>query len=227
MNKRGLIALTMLMALGGFVSRGREATKLGGTLLERQGETPSKSTVVYVGDFDLDIWTGKPVAGPTGAAAIAEQKKKETPREQASRLVESVGASLARSLESAGYTARRLHAGEPRPEKGLRIQGVFAQVDEKNRVRRALIGSRAASGNLQLFVSVSNLERPDQQLYEIADAKSADNRYGPVITISPYAPVAKFEMDKDANEQELRDLGSKMVAGLTGLLNANPVSTSR
>lgn len=226
MNKLGLIAVAMLMAVSGLVSRGHDAAKPVGELLKPQGGTPSKSTVVYVGSFDLDVWAGKPVSTPGADASASGAKKKETPKERANRLVESVRSCLVNSLENAGYTARRLRAEDPRPEQGLRIQGVFTQVDEKSRVRRALIGSGFESGNLQLFVSVSNLERPDQQFYEIADAKSADNKYGPVITISPYAPVAKFEFDKDADDKGFRDLGSKMAAELTALLNSNPMSTS-
>ena len=227
MKTLGSISLAVLLISSAFVSPAAIGAGPAGTLFEWQGGTPSKSTAVYVSDFDLDIWPGKPISGSPATASTSGQKKKETPAEQANRLVESVSANLLSAFEKAGYTARRLRAGEPRPEKGLRIQGVFAQVDEQSRVRRALIGSGLEPARLQLFVSVSNLGSPDQKPYEIAEAKSADGRYGPVITVSPYAPVAKFEMDKDTGEQGLKDLGVKMVAGLTALLNANPMSAPR
>jgi hypothetical protein len=161
---------------------------------------------------------------PTEQAAV--QKKKETPFKQALRLNDSLGASLVKALEDAGYTAHRLRGWQPRPEKGVRIQGVFAQVDEEGRLRRALIGSESAPATLQLFVSVSNLARPDQKLYEIAGATGGDNKFGPVITVSPYAPAAKFEMEKDPNDQSLKELSAKIVVDLTALLKANPFATS-
>jgi hypothetical protein len=80
---------------------------------------------------------------------------------------------------------------------------------------------------LQLFFSVSNLARPDQEFYAISGPRSADNKFGPVITVSPYAPVAKLEVDREANDQALKELSTKIVADLTGLLQANPMATSQ
>jgi len=217
------------MTLGAFSSLHHESSQPAAT--GQEPPAPSKSTVVYVTDFDLEVVPAKdekpPVRATTPATPAPEQKKKETAAEQAKRLVDGLASNLVKALENAGYTVHRLRSGDPRPESGVRIQGVFAQVDEESRIRKAIIGSGLEPPGLQLFFSVSNLARPDQQFYEVAGPKSADNKYGQVITVSPYAPVAKLDVDRDANDQALKDLSAKIVADLTELLQANPMATSQ
>jgi hypothetical protein len=185
---------------------------------------PSKSRVVYVSDFELDAASGKEQRSlppsSTGPAAPADLKKEDSPAEQAKKLVDFMSITLVKELEKAGYTARRLRPGEARPEEGVGIHGVFAEPDEQNRLRRAVVGDAASVGKMELFVGVNNLARPEQALYALADPKG-ENKPGAVITVSSYAPVAKFEMEKNATEKTVKDTASTIVADLTLLLNAN------
>jgi hypothetical protein len=223
------VVLAVSMTLGGFSSLHHESIQsaTGG----QEPPAPSKSTVVYVSDFELEVVPTKdektPARASTPATAANDLKKNATAAEQAKRLVDGLASNLVTALEGAGYTVHRLRPADPRPESGVRIQGVFAQVDEQSRIRKAILGSGLESPGLQLFFSVSNLARPDQEFYAISGPKSADNKFGPVITVSPYAPVAKLEVDRDANDQALKDLSAKMVANLTELLKANPMATSQ
>jgi hypothetical protein len=217
------------MTLGAFSSLHHESIQsaTGG----QEPPAPSKSTVVYISDFELEVVPAKDekpsVRASTPAQPATDLKKKETVAEQAKRLVDGLASNLVTALEGAGYTVHRLHPGDPRPESGVRIQGVFAQVDEQSRIRKAIIGSGLEPPGLQLFFSISNLARPDQEFYAISGPKSPDNKFGPVITVSPYAPVAKLDVNRDANDQALKDLSAKMVADLTGLLQSNPMATSQ
>jgi len=227
----GIVALAVSMTLGAFGRLPHETLEPGIALQDPQPDSQSKSTVVYIGDFELDVAPAKdeknPARANTPAASSPDPRKNETAAEQAKRLVDGLSSSLVTALERAGYTVHRLRPGDPRPEAGVRIQGVFAQLDEQSRLRKAIIGSGLESTGLQLFFCVSNLARPDQQFYEIAGPKSADNKFGPVITISAYVPVAKLEVDREANDQALRELSARMVAELSGLLKANPMATSQ
>jgi hypothetical protein len=225
-----LAALAVSMSLGLFARWHPDTVKPGRALQDPQNESTSKSTVVYVSDFELEVAPQKdekPSArGNTTAASGPDEKKKETAAEQAKRLVDGLASNLASALENAGYTVHRLRPGDPRPETGVRIQGVFTQVDEQSRLRKAIIGSGLEPAGLQVFFCVGNLARPDQEFYEITGPKSADNKFGPIITVSPYAPVAKFDVDREANDLALKDLSAKMVADLMELLKANPMATS-
>jgi hypothetical protein len=163
--------------------------------------------------------TSGSASGQTATSGQQELKKEETPAERVARFVDFVSNTLVKELEKKGYVAKRMRPGE-RPDEGLRISGVFAEADEQNRWRRAVIGGPNV-GQMALFVSIGNLARPDQALYAVVDPKTAGNGVGPVITVSAYAPVARFEMSKIVTEKAVRDTATAIVADLTQLLRSN------
>jgi hypothetical protein len=198
--------------------------------MEQQAAPPdsAQGKIVYVSDFELDSVVAKddrstPTTASNGATAPQNNatKKEEGPAEQARRLVDLMSVTLVKELQKAGYTAQRVRAGDPFPSQGVAIRGVFAEPDPQNRLRRAVLGQGVIGSKMELFVGVNNLARPAQKLYELADPANAENKVGAVITVSAYAPVAKFEMDKNTTEKSVRDTASLIVTNLTGLLNAN------
>jgi hypothetical protein len=225
-----LVSLVLLILSLPSASPAQEDTKPAAAAARQTADAaPAKSGIVYVSDFELDVPSGKEeksasarTPAPAGAADAkgTDAKKEEGPAEQASKLVDFMSITLVKELEKAGYTARRLRPGEARPAQGVEIRGVFAEPDEQNRLRRAVIGDGPSVGKIELFVGVSNLARPEQALYAVADPKS-ENKPGAVITVSSYAPVAKFEMEKNATEKTVKDTASTIVVDLTLLLNAN------
>jgi len=201
-------------------------------------EPADRSHVIYVCNFDLDLPGGREVrtalASPIASApnaetearpsarsdGKAEAKREETPTERANRFIDFVSNALVKELERGGYIARRLRPGDQRPEQGIRISGVFAEPDDQNRWRRAMIGSQNV-GPMALFVSIGNLAKPDQALYADVDPKTASPTIGPIITVSAYAPVARFPMPKSSTEKAIRDTAGSIVADLTMLLRTN------
>ena len=194
---------------------------------------PDKSKIVYVSDFELDAVNAdgkleKSVpAIPPSTAPQLDPKREQGPVEQAGRLVDFMSTTLVKELEKAGYTAHRLRPGETRPTDGIRISGIFGEPDEQNRLRRAVIGTIAGDGKMSLFVGIGNLARPDQALYEGADPTSSENKAGTAITVSAYAPVAKFEIEKNTTEKAIKDTAEGIVADLTALLTANVVALTQ
>jgi hypothetical protein len=195
-----------------------------------QIDATSDKPPVYVSDFGLDVLpanadsntsTATPPPPPQTAAKQAEEARK-----QASRLVDRMAANLVLALQKAGYTAVRLRPGDARPDHGLRIRGLFAEVDNQNHWRRAVIRSGSDSGKIQVLVSVANLTRPDQALYEIAHLPGNESKPGAVITLSPYVPLAKFDLDKDAPEEAFQKTAARIVNDVTALLDANPAAVS-
>jgi hypothetical protein len=158
--------------------------------------------------------SGKPTQPP-------EEQIEETPAQRARQFVDFVSNALVKELEKQGYVARRLRPGDARPEGGIRISGVFAEPDEQNRLRRAVIDGGPNVGPMALYVSIGNLARPDQALYAVVEPKTAGNDVGPVITVSAYAPVARFEMPKNITEKAVRDTATSIVTDLTQLLRLN------
>jgi uncharacterized protein DUF4410 len=194
---------------------------------------PDKSKIVYVADFELDAVNAdgkleKSVpAIPPSTAPQLDPKREQGPVEQAGRLVDFMSTTLVKELEKAGYTAHRLRPGETRPTDGIRISGIFGEPDEQNRLRRAVIGTITGDGKMSLFVGIGNLARPDQALYEGADPTSSENKAGTIITVSSYAPVAKFEIEKNTTEKAVKDTAEGIVADLSALLTANVVALTQ
>lgn len=167
----------------------------------------------------------KPNARRVAAAPDAsDSSAEETTADRANALVNAMSENLIKSLTEAGYRARRLPAGASLPNLGLRLRGVFAETDEKNRARRLLVGGEAVSPNMLLFVGVNNLARPEQPLYELANPPVPVPRHGPVITVTSYAPASRFELSRDPSDEELQKIAGRIVADLTALLNANSLS---
>jgi len=160
----------------------------------------------------------KPAPAPT-----ADSQPDETPAEQADKLVNIMAVNLVTALEKAGLKGRHLRTREALPAEGLRIRGVFAEPDEQNRVRRLLVGIDPTSPKMLLYVGVNNLARPQQPLYELANPPGNDSKHGPVITVTSYSPAVRFEMDRNAADDDFKKIASEIVADLNALLIANPM----
>ncbi len=53
-----------------------------------------------------------------------------------------------------------------------------------------------------------------------------EDKPGAVITLSPYVPLTKYELSKDANEEVFRGIAVRVVNDLTELLQRNPAAIS-
>lgn len=157
----------------------------------------------------------------------AETSDEETPADQANTLVKAVSENLIRALTQAGFDARRLSGGAPLPQQGIRVTGVFAEADEQNRARRLLVGGEPAGGNLILYVGINNLKNPQQRLYELADPPAPDPRHGPVITVTSYAPAARYELSRDPSGEELQKISRQIAADLGALVTANRLTLAQ
>ncbi|MGH7748244.1 MAG: DUF4410 domain-containing protein, partial [Candidatus Dormibacteria bacterium] len=158
--------------------------------------------------------------------ASAGSQKVGTPTERASALVTGMSVALTKALEKAGYQVHRMRIGETRPSVGIQICGVFADSDEQNRIRRLLVGGAALTSKMLLFVGVNNLARPSQPIYELANPQNADDRFGPVISVSAYAPVSRFELERSPAEEDLKKIAGQVTESFTALLAANPAATT-
>ena len=256
-----LVLLLPLIASNAGADAGPRPPKSAAAPHKRQttNAAPANSPVVYVSDFELDVFRGKPErsgqprtspsstsskssgaapsmprTAPSSTSSNAQpsvgstdSQREDTPTERAQALVNAMSESLVKTLEKAGYTVRRLRPGDARPATGLRIRGVFAEADEQNRVRRLLVGSDSVTPKMLLYVGVNNLARPEQPLYELANPPSNDSRHGPVITLTSYSPAARFEMSKNATEEDFKKIASEIAADLSALLNANPLTVAQ
>ena len=174
------------------------------------------------------IATPPATPGVTPAAASSRQKPPlplvnggtDLPSVQARRLTDFFAATLLQILQKKGYNASRTSGQNP--PGGAMIRGVFAETDAKNRIRRSLWGGTSSNPRFFLYVGIFNLARPDQPLYQLAPEQSLSSQIGPIITLNTYIPLAKYELDKNPSEEDVRKICAEIVASLTALLATNP-----
>jgi len=194
----------------------------------------TKDTTVYVSDFDLDaqnvaVDTGGP--GSQVRPGIIERPRKreqQDPEAQAKKLVNVMSTSLVADLQKAGYKAVRLAPGEANPTTGAWVHGVFTEVDEGNRMRRAIIGFGSGQVSMNLYVTLTDLASPEKPLYNESKADTSAGKMGAVIAMNPYVAAAKFVMEKNAPEKTVKKTASEVAAAVeTQLKQYGDVPTSK
>jgi Domain of unknown function (DUF4410) len=188
--------------------------------------------VIYVSDFELDPAnfkqdkggiTGKGYLIPSPPKSFLRRKRQD-PETEARKLVNLMSDSMVADLKKAGFTAQRLSPADPKPAEGLLVRGVFAEMNEGNQMRRALVGFGSGKAKMELYVSAADASSDTKPLYEVLTHKSKGKAPGAAIALNPYAGAAgfvvKFGMTKNAPEKIVKQTASKISAELIKQLNA-------
>ncbi len=206
--------LAYLFALAAVCLLGCKAAKV---TAERELAPPgsAKPTAVYVTDFELwaqniqhqeGILSGR--IGPVGRLGDRLDGNSSDPAARARQLVDLMANSLVKDLTKAGFNAIRLSPGAPVPTEGWLLRGVFTEVQEGNRLRRAMIGLGQGQTDIQVVANVQDLSQgPPKPLYEVAtDATSGDKPgAAPTLVLGPYGAAARFVLaghDLDTNVKQ-------------------------
>lgn len=180
---------------------------------QKSSKTPDKTKTIYVADFELDAQNVTPDEGPGGRSGVLHGNgpfRRATghgtgdPAEQAQHIVNLMSDSLVSDFQKAGYIAQRVAPGSESIGAGYLVKGVFTEVDQGNRVRRAVIGFGAGQVNMQLYVNVSDAAHPQENLYTLDKDDTSGEKPGAVITMNPIAAGAKFVMEKNASDKVVK-----------------------
>lgn len=170
-------------------------------------------TMIYVSDFELDAENfqadeGRPKVLPRPGLLHKD------PASEAKKLVSDMANDIVNDLKKAGYKAQRLSASDAKPGTGVWVHGVFTELDEGNRTRRAVIGFGAGESKMNLYVAVNDLAHPDQPLYNVAESGDSGKKVGTAITMNPYVAAAKFVMEKNAPEKTIKKTAGEISQNL-------------
>jgi hypothetical protein len=203
--KRVLVNFTVICFC--FLLFGFGGAKISGQ--REVGAGPSNiPQVIYVTDFDLevqDVQSGPGILHPRGSRANILPKPRaaqKDPATQARELVDLMSASLVKEFTKLGFDTQRLHTADAHPTQGLLIRGVFTQVDEGNRLRRAVIGFGAGGTDLQVAITADDLAQGlPKPFYELDTSAESRKMPGAIITMNPYVAAGKFLISgKDLNK---------------------------
>ncbi|MBV9885469.1 MAG: DUF4410 domain-containing protein [Acidobacteria bacterium] len=176
----------------------------------------SRDTKIWVSNFELDAGDVKTDKGGIVGEVrpgILERPSKRCERDpecQSKKIVDLMAKSIVEDLQKAGYKAQRLMPGDAQPAMGAWVQGVFTEVDEGNRRRRAIVGFGSGEAKMDLYVTLTDLAAPQKPMYEVANNENSGKKIGAVITMNPYVAAAKFVMEKQAPEKTVKKTASEI-----------------
>ncbi len=179
---------------------------------------PERSQRIYITDFELD--SVSLAADASSAPAASASPKAEPSAARAQRIVKLMSDNLLKDFAKAGYTSKLLHPSDPRPDDGFLITGVFAQVGEDNRLRRAAIGSGQGAESLQLYVAAKDLAHFTPPLYTADPADSSSAKPGAVIELNPNADAVKYSIEADIADKDIKQTAQRISAELVKRINA-------
>ncbi|HLA30009.1 MAG TPA: DUF4410 domain-containing protein [Pseudomonas sp.] len=185
---------------------------------------------VYIADFVLDAATAQAPSKAPGALPEQQQSGRVgvlgrlsqrlphplaagNPQETARDIVERMSAELIESFVERGLQAQRISPSETLPRDGWLIQGVFTEVDEGNRIRRAMIGFGSGASSMNAQVTVSHLagQAPLQPFLVLTTEKDPSKLPGAILTKNPYVAAAKFVVEKNASQRDIKMTAEKIV----------------
>jgi hypothetical protein len=188
---------------------------------EIKGQLPQRvPRLIYVVDFALDAesYTGdKGVRGVLPGRLgqrLPHPLAKDNPSERAHQIVETMAESLVERLTSKGLHAERLRKTEGNlPREGWLVQGIFTEVDEGNRLKRAGIGLGSGATSMDLQVGISDLASSDPRAAFVVfgTAKDPSRIPGAAVTRNPYVAAAKFVLQKNATERDIERTAEQIV----------------
>jgi hypothetical protein len=212
------LGLLVLCALALILVGTAPATPGASPSLRQESAAPahnfSRDTKVWVSDFELDVGDVKTDKGGIvgevrpGILERPRKRREQDPEYQAKKIVDLMAKSIVADLEKAGYKAERLPPGAAQPATGAWVRGVFTEVDEGNRRRRAIVGFGSGETKMDLYVTLTDLAAPQKPLYEAANKENSGKKIGAVITMNPYVAAAKFVMEKQAPEKTVKKTAS-------------------
>jgi len=181
---------------------------------EVKGPLPQRAPrLIYVVDFALDAENYAADEGIRGVLPgrlgqrLPRLLPKENPSERARQIVETMAESVVEYLSEKGLAAQRLRSTAGNlPHEGWLLQGIFTEVGEGNRLKRAGIGfgSGATSMDLQLGISDLASPGPHAAFVVFGTVKDPSRIPGAAVTRNPYVAAAKFVLQKNATERDIK-----------------------
>jgi hypothetical protein len=142
-------------------------------------------------------------------------RPQESPAQKAARLAKLLSETIAKELADLKIPATREPLGAPLPADGLVVGGEFLQVDEGNRLKRAVVGFGAGATEALVQVEVYDLAQSrEKPILVYGTGTGSKPMPGGIVTMNPYAMAAKYVLSRNATEKDVRNLGKQIAKDL-------------
>jgi hypothetical protein len=185
---------------------------------------PGAPSTIYVANFDLGETVVKSDPGTLTGRPRLLHFRQENPAQELHELSDLLANSLVADLKKKNLPAQRLAADAPTPARGWLVHGAFLEVASGNRLQKAVLGFGAGNSDAQLYVGVTDLGAPagKQDVLDF-NVNSAGNKapgggIATVITHTPYGMAAKFVLERDASEKDIKRAAQTLADKLENLV---------
>ena len=194
---------------------------------------------VYVRDFLYDTSDAREheerfIGGGEGPVRRVLQGRpiSEDAAGRARRLAELLSNTIVHDLGESGFRASRIASDAALPADGWLIGGEFLEIDEGNRLRRAVVGFGAGQADVHVQVEVFDLlhdQRNPVLVYGTAEAssKAPGGAVMTAATHNPYAMAARYVLSRRATEDEVKKLGKQIAADLVKISESQTTTPAR
>lgn len=144
------------------------------------------------------------------------------PAQAARKIVDEMAEAITKGLQEKGIAASRLDADQyPQPKEGWLINGVFTEVDEGNRIKRAVMGFGKGATQMEIQVSISDLQsaNPKSPFVIFGTLKDPNKMPGAIVSKNPYVAAAKFVLEKNATTKDVKNSAQQIVDELMKFWN--------
>jgi len=97
---------------------------------------------------------------------------------------------------------------DPQPEAGALVHGAFTELDQGNRLHRAVIGFGAGEARMDSYVTMNDPARPDKPLYKDFESGTS-GKNGPNNYHEPLCGCVQVRNEKDATEKTIKKTASE------------------
>jgi Domain of unknown function (DUF4410) len=221
-----LSSVCLLMMIGCAEAPSFDKAKI--QMVQQATTRPVKPAVVYVEPFDLGATLMTPNQHPLSRLGVefparpwdADSADAATHLAQLSELLTK---TVLDQLAKDGVTAQRFSPDDPLPRQGWLVSGKVLEVDEGNRLRRAMIGFGQGASDAQLYVAVSDLTQNNSPPFsELKVDSSTGNAPGAVVTMNPYVAAAKMVLARNPSEKDIQRAGVAIADRLKEAMDKAP-----
>ena len=181
---------------------------------QRLGQATALPETIYIKDFELDGANFRGDQSVLSRLPVGSRLMNRGGQNEPSAIVNNMAEALVDAFNRKNLPAQRLAASNNLPPKGWLINGVFTEVDEGNRIQRAVLGFGQGSTQMTVQVGVSDLasNNPQAPFIIFGTIKDPSKMPGAVVTKNPYVAAAKFVMEKSATSKDVKNTAEQIVA---------------
>lgn len=203
----------------------------------KQLQPTTRPSMIYVSDFAIDVSDVKEDEGVLGRRRLLQGgvlrrrgplRDHEDPAETAASLVNLLAESITQKLNDQSVPAMRIPPNQPLSSTAWLVRGQFLEVNEGNRLQRAVIGFGAGATDMQIEVDVFDLgSHPDTPFLSFGSDTGSGKKPGAIITMNPYVAAAKFVLSKNASEKDVRHAGEQIASEILKYMKARGLLSAK